>query len=69
MPLEESVHRMDGTDRMEIQSREFHQVVHQAFIDIAATSAHPHIQIDGTQAKHEIADQISAALEQVLANR
>jgi len=69
VPLEESVHRMDGTDRMEIQSRDFHRVVHQAFIEIARTTNHPHVQIDGTQAKHEIADQISAALEQVLANR
>ena len=69
VPLEESALRMEGTDRMEIQSSEFHRVVHQAFGDIAATSKQPHIQIDGTQAKHEIADQISAAIEQLLANR
>jgi len=69
VPLEESAHRMDGTDRIEIQSRDFHRVVHQAFDHIAATSTHPHIQIDGTQPKHEIAEQIITALEQVLANR
>ena len=69
VPLEESAHRMDGTDRMEIQSRDFHRVVHQAFGDIANASTHPHIQIDGTQAKHEIAEQINTALEQVLSNR
>jgi dTMP kinase len=69
VPLEESALRMEGTDRMEIQSRDFHRVVHQAFIDIAATSTHPHIQIDGTQAMYEIAEQINIALERLLANR
>jgi len=69
VPLEESAHRMDGTDRMEIQSRDFHRAVHQAFSDIASSSTYPNIQIDGTQPKHEIAQQIVTALEQVLANR
>jgi len=69
VPLEESTLRMDGTDRMEIQSRDFHRAVHQAFIDIATTSTHPHIQIDGTQPKHDIAEQINIALDQVLASR
>jgi dTMP kinase len=69
VPLEESALRMDGTDRMEIQSRDFHRVVHQAFSDIANNSTLPHIQIDGTQPKHDIAEQINTALEQVLAKR
>lgn len=69
VPLEESAHRMDGTDRMEIQSRDFHRAVHQAFSDIADSSTHPNIQIDGTQPKHEIVEQIVTALEQVLTNR
>jgi dTMP kinase len=69
IPLEESAERMDGTDRMEIQSRDFHRVVHQAFSDIAGLSSHPHIRIDGTQPKEEIAQQIRAALEQVLTIR
>jgi len=69
VPLEESAHRMDGTDRMEIQSRDFHRTVHQAFSDIASSSDRPHIQIDGTQPKHEIAEQINSALAQLLASR
>ena len=69
VPLEESAHRMDGTDRMEIQSRDFHRIVHQAFHDIASGSTHPNIQIDGTQPKQEIAEQIIGALEPVLASR
>ena len=41
VPAEDSEQRMDGTDRMEIQSREFHQAVHQAFRDMAVNSGKP----------------------------
>jgi len=69
VPLEESAHRMDGIDRMETQSSDFHRAVHKAFAEIAKTSNYPHIEIDGTQAKHHIAEQITSALDQVLENR
>lgn len=51
VPHEAAEQRMDGTDRMEIQSRDFHEVVHQAFRDIAAASPYPNVVIDATAPK------------------
>ena len=69
VPLEYGEQRMDGTDRMEIQSRDFHKHVHQAFRDIAAASKHPNVLIDATAPKDEVAERVRAAIDGVLASR
>jgi len=69
VPAEAGEQRMDGTDRMEIQSRDFHEAVHQAFRDIAATSPYPHVVIDATAPKEEVATAVRAAIDGVLAAR
>ena len=69
VPLDESEHRMEGTDRMETQSREFHGMVHKAFDDIARTSEHSHAVIDGTASKEAVSQQILTALEGLLTTR
>lgn len=63
VPAEAGEQRMDGIDRMEIQSREFHFAVHQAFRDIAATSSRPNIVIDATAPKDDVAAAVRAAVE------
>ena len=63
VPAEAGEQRMDGIDRMEIQSREFHFAVHQAFRDIAATSNRPNIVIDATAPKDDVAAAVRAAVE------
>ena len=69
VPVVDSAARMEGTDRMEIQSREFHTLVHQAFREIASNSYTAHIQIDGTQDREVIATQISTAVTQAMHSR
>ena len=69
VPHEAGEQRMEGTDRMEIQSRDFHELVHQAFRDIAATSKHPNIVIDATAPKDDVAAQVRSAIDGVLASR
>ena len=69
VPAEAGEQRMDGTDRMEIQSRDFHEAVHQAFRDIAATSSYPNVVIDATAPKDEVATAVRAAIDGVLAAR
>jgi dTMP kinase len=69
VPAEAGEQRMDGTDRMEIQSRDFHEAVHQAFRDIAATSPYPNVVIDATAPKDEVATAVRAAIDGVLAAR
>jgi len=69
VPAEAGEQRMDGTDRMEIQSRDFHEAVHQAFRDIAATSPYPNVVIDATAPKDEVAIAVRVAIDGVLAAR
>jgi dTMP kinase len=69
VPAEAAQQRMDGTDRMEIQSRDFHEAVHQAFRDIAANSKFPNVLIDATAPKDEVAAAVQAAIDGVLASR
>ena len=69
VPAEASEKRMDGTDRMEIQSRDFHKAVRQAFRDIAATSPYPNVVIDGTAPKDDVAAAVRTAIDGVLASR
>ncbi len=66
VPAEDSEQRMEGTDRMEIQSREFHYAVHQAFRDMSAQSSKPNILIDATQPKDEVELAIRDAVMAVL---
>jgi dTMP kinase len=69
VPHEAGEQRMDGTDRMEIQSRDFHEAVHQAFRDIAAASQNPNVVIDATAPKDDVAAAVRAAVDGVLASR
>lgn len=69
VPAEAGEQRMDGTDRMEIQSRDFHEAVHQAFRDIAATSPYPNVVIDATAPKDDVAAAVRSAIDGVLATR
>lgn len=69
VPAEAGEQRMDGTDRMEIQSRDFHESVHQAFRDIAASSPYPNIVIDATAPKDDVAAAVRSAIDGVLASR
>ena len=69
VPPEEAAQRMDGTDRMEIQSRDFHIAVHQAFRDMAAASEFPNVLIDATAPKDDVAAAVQAAVAEVLASR
>lgn len=66
VPAEAGEERMDGIDRMEIQSREFHFAVHQAFRDIAAASVRPSVVIDATAPKDEVAAAVRTAIEPLL---
>ena len=66
VPAEAGEERMDGIDRMEIQSREFHFAVHQAFRDIAASSGRPNVVIDATAPKDDVAAAVRAAVEPLL---
>jgi dTMP kinase len=69
VPHEAAEQRMDGTDRMEIQSRDFHEAVHQAFRDIAAASPYPNVVIDATAPKDDVAAAVRIAIDGVLASR
>lgn len=69
VPAEDGEQRMDGIDRMEIQSREFHQAVHQAFRDIAASSPKPNVVIDATKPKDDVELEIRSAVMAVLPKR
>jgi dTMP kinase len=69
VPAEAGEQRMDGTDRMEIQSREFHESVHQAFREIAAGSPYPNVVIDATAPKDDVAAAVRTAIDGVLASR
>lgn len=66
VPAEAGEERMDGIDRMEIQSREFHFAVHQAFRDIAAQSSRPNVVIDATAPKDDVAAAVRASVEHLL---
>lgn len=66
VPAEDGEQRMDGTDRMEIQSREFHYAVHQAFRDMAAKSGRPNVLIDATKEKDDVELAIREAVLAVL---
>ncbi len=69
VPLEDSGNRMDGEDRMEIQSREFHRVVHDTFAEIAASNPRPHAVIDATKPKEDVAAEIRTIIDQAMSSR
>ncbi len=67
--LDESLHRREGTDRMETQSVEFHTAVQAAFREIAMTTSRPHEIFDGSIDKDDLAHLILAKLLEVLPSR
>jgi dTMP kinase len=69
VPAEAAEQRMDGTDRMEIQTRDFHIAVHKAFREMAAASEFPNVLIDATAPKDDVAAAVQAAVAGVLASR
>lgn len=62
VPAQVSLDRRKGTDRMEIQSLDFHLQTQQAFRDLAKNSQSQHIVIDATLPIDEIATLISDAV-------
>ncbi len=69
VPAETGGERMEGTDRMEIQSRDFHGRVHQAFRDIATASQRPHVVIDATAPKEDVAALVATTIDAVIPPR
>ena len=69
VPAQVSLDRRKGTDRMEIQSLDFHIQTQQAFRDLAQQSNAAHLVIDATLPINEIADQISQAVLAELKDR
>ena len=69
VPAEAGEQRMDGIDRMEIQSRDFHHSVHQAFRDMAKNSGRPNVLIDATKEKDEVELAIRQAVLAVLPSK
>jgi len=62
VPAQVSVERRKGTDRMEIQSLDFHVQTQQAFRDLAKNSQTAHIVIDATLPVNEIEALIADAV-------
>ena len=62
VPAQVSIDRRKGTDRMEIQSLDFHMQTQQAFRDLAKNSQAAHIIVDATLPIDEIAGLISTAV-------
>jgi len=62
VPAQVSLDRRKGTDRMEIQSLDFHLQTQQALRDLAKNSQSQHIVIDATLPIDEIATLISDAV-------
>jgi dTMP kinase len=69
VPAQVSLDRRKGTDRMEIQSLDFHTQTQQAFRDLAKNSQAAHIVIDATLPIDEIAQLISNAVLAELKSR
>ena len=69
VPAQVSLDRRKGTDRMEIQSLDFHMQTQQAFRDLAKQSQAPHIVIDATLPITEIETLISDAVLSELNSR
>jgi len=69
VPAQVSLARRNGTDRMEIQSLDFHMQTQQAFRDLAEQSVAAHIVIDATLPIEEISTKIFDAVLVELKNR
>jgi dTMP kinase len=66
VPHEAHAARMDGDDRMEMQSEQFHIDVLAAFRQMAGANPNPHILIDATAEKDLVATQIREAIDSQL---
>jgi dTMP kinase len=69
VPAQVSLDRRNGTDRMEIQSLDFHVKTQQAFRDLAEQSVAAHIVINATLPIEEISTKIFDAVLVELKNR
>ncbi|MBU6347701.1 MAG: dTMP kinase [Actinomycetales bacterium] len=69
VPAEVSFDRRKGTDRMEIQSLDFHVTTQQAFRDLAKNSDKPHIIVDATKPIEQIAQIIADGVLAELKNQ
>jgi dTMP kinase len=69
IPVDASSARMDGEDRMEAQSSDFHAMVHEAFRYLAQNSTRPHAVIDATAPKDDVELAIRAAVLTAMAAR
>ena len=69
VPAEVSLDRRKGTDRMELQSLDFHIKTQQAFRDLAAQSSRRHLVIDATRPIEQISDEIVQAVLSELRSR
>jgi dTMP kinase len=69
VPESASRERMEGEDRMETQSRDFHRAVHDAFAHIAATTSRPHVIIDATEPKDDVELAVRQAVLKALDSR
>ena len=69
VPAQVSLDRRNGTDRMEIQSLDFHAQTQQAFRDLAAQSSAPHIVVDATLPIEEISTIVCQSVLSELQNR
>jgi dTMP kinase len=63
VPHSDHAVRMDGDDRMEMQSEQFHIDVLAAFRDMATQNRDPHVLIDATADKDDVANQIRIAID------
>lgn len=69
IPEAASRERMDGDDRMESQSREFHMAVHAAFAQLAGSSQRPHAVIDATMPKDDVEVAVRTSVLTAMADR
>lgn len=69
VPAQVSMDRRKGTDRMEIQSLDFHMQTQQAFRELAQITQSAHIVIDATLPIEAISEQIATAVLAELKNR
>jgi dTMP kinase len=56
-----------GTDRLESESRSFHERVRYAFLDLAAADPKRYLVLDGARPAEEISDAVSERLKGLLA--
>ena len=69
VPVGVARQRYDIADRLEREPREFHERVHQAFLDLAAAEPRRYLVIDGTGPPEDIASQIRDVVRALMGTR